>query len=50
MPALSAGDLVLFPSYLLHEVPLNQGEQRISISFNAIPDRLDNFGYAIRFS
>ena len=50
MPALSAGDLVLFPSYLLHEVPLNQGEQRISISFNAIPERLDNFGYAIRFS
>lgn len=50
MPSLSAGDLVLFPSYLLHEVPLNQGEQRISVSFNAIPERLDNFGYAIRFS
>lgn len=50
MPALSAGDLVLFPSYLLHEVPLNQGEQRISVAFNAIPERLDNFGYAIRFS
>jgi uncharacterized protein (TIGR02466 family) len=50
MPEISAGDLVLFPSYLLHEVPTNQGEQRISISFNAIPGRLDNFGYAIRFS
>jgi uncharacterized protein (TIGR02466 family) len=50
MPSLSAGDLVLFPSYLLHEVPLNQGDQRISIAFNAIPQRLDNFGYAIRFS
>lgn len=50
MPALSAGDLVLFPSYLLHEVPLNQGEQRISVAFNAIPERLDNFGYAVRFS
>lgn len=50
MPSLAAGDLVLFPSYLLHEVPLNQGEQRISVSFNAIPDRLDNFGYAVRFS
>jgi uncharacterized protein (TIGR02466 family) len=50
MPEISAGDLVLFPSYLLHEVPTNQGEQRISISFNAIPERLDNFGYAIKFS
>jgi uncharacterized protein (TIGR02466 family) len=50
MPEISAGDLVLFPSYLLHEVPTNQGEQRMSISFNAIPERLDNFGYAIRFS
>jgi uncharacterized protein (TIGR02466 family) len=50
MPQISAGDLVLFPSYLLHEVPTNQGEQRISISFNAIPERLDNFGYAIRFA
>jgi uncharacterized protein (TIGR02466 family) len=50
MPELSAGDLVLFPSYLLHEVPTNQGEQRISVSFNAIPSRLDNFGYAIRFA
>jgi uncharacterized protein (TIGR02466 family) len=50
MPEISAGDLVLFPSYLLHEVPTNQGEQRISISFNAIPRQLDNFGYAIKFS
>ncbi|MFG1480979.1 TIGR02466 family protein [Xanthobacter sp. V4C-4] len=50
MPQTNAGDLVLFPSYLLHEVPRNQGERRISIAFNAIPERLDNFGYAIRFS
>ena len=50
MPEITPGDLVMFPSYLLHEVPTNQGEQRISIAFNAIPDRLDNFGYAIRFS
>ena len=47
MPEISAGDLVLFPSYLLHEVPANQGEQRISIAFNAIPERLENFGYGI---
>ncbi len=50
MPEITPGDLVMFPSYLLHEVPINQGERRISIAFNAIPDRLDNFGYAIRFS
>lgn len=50
MPETKAGDLVMFPSYLLHEVPQNQGERRISVAFNAVPDRLDNFGYAIRFS
>jgi len=50
MPQTNAGDLVMFPSHLLHEVPVNQGARRISIAFNAIPDRLDNFGYAIRFS
>lgn len=50
MPEITPGDLVMFPSYLLHEVPTNQGEQRISIAFNAVPDRLDNFGYAVRFA
>lgn len=50
MPAITAGDLILFPSYLLHEVPINRGERRISVAFNAIPARLDSFGYAIRFS
>jgi uncharacterized protein (TIGR02466 family) len=50
MPKIAAGDLVLFPSYLLHEVPTNRGERRISVAFNAIPARLDSFGYAIRFS
>jgi uncharacterized protein (TIGR02466 family) len=48
LPQISAGDLVLFPSYLLHEVPENRGPQRISIAFNAIPDRLDSSGYTIR--
>jgi uncharacterized protein (TIGR02466 family) len=46
----NGGKWVLFPSYLLHEVPANQGEQRISIAFNAIPERLENFGYTIRFA
>lgn len=50
MPVTNAGDLVMFPSYLLHEVPVNRGERRISVAFNAIPERLDNFGYSIRFA
>jgi hypothetical protein len=49
-PAPSPGDMVLFPSYLMHAVPPNQGERRISLAFNAIPVRLDSWGYAIRFS
>jgi uncharacterized protein (TIGR02466 family) len=43
----SAGDLVLFPSHLLHSVPANAGSQRVSIAFNAIPDRLSAWGYEI---
>ncbi len=50
MPQANAGDMVLFPSYLLHEVPPNRGERRISVAFNAIPDRLDSWGYSVRFS
>src|SRR5262249_24796808 len=41
LPKITAGDLVLFPSYLLHEVPVNRGERRISVAFNAVPSRLD---------
>jgi uncharacterized protein (TIGR02466 family) len=48
-PPPSPGDLVLFPSYLLHAVPPNQGERRITMSFNAIPGGLDSWGYAIKF-
>jgi hypothetical protein len=44
------GDVVLFPSYLLHAVPTNPGERRISMAFNAIPARLDSWGYKISFS
>jgi hypothetical protein len=47
---LAPGDLVLFPSYLLHAVPPNQGERRITLSFNAIPGALDSWGYGIKFS
>jgi uncharacterized protein (TIGR02466 family) len=49
LPQISAGDLVLFPSYLLHEVPENRGPRRISIAFNAVPDRLDSSGYVVHF-
>lgn len=49
-PLPQPGDLVLFPSYLMHAVPPNEGEQRITMAMNAIPARLDSWGYAIQFS
>ncbi|MFN5687576.1 2OG-Fe(II) oxygenase family protein, partial [Bradyrhizobium sp.] len=49
LPEAEPGDLVLFPSYLYHEVPRNQGDQRITIAFNAIPDHLDCWGYRVSF-
>jgi uncharacterized protein (TIGR02466 family) len=48
-PAPEPGDLVLFPSYLMHAVPPNQGERRITLSFNAIPAQLVSWDYVIRF-
>jgi len=49
-PAPKPGDMVLFPSYLMHAVPPNQGERRITLSFNAIPAQLNSWGYVIRLS
>lgn len=49
-PVPSPGDMVLFPSYLMHAVPPNQGERRITMAFNAIPTRLESWGYQIKFS
>jgi uncharacterized protein (TIGR02466 family) len=49
-PAPQPGDVVLFPSYLMHAVPHNQGGRRVTLAFNAIPARLDSWGYLIRFS
>jgi uncharacterized protein (TIGR02466 family) len=46
-PEVAPGDLVLFPSYLLHEVPPNRGGLRITLAFNAIPSRLESWGYGI---
>jgi uncharacterized protein (TIGR02466 family) len=48
-PDPAPGDLILFPSSLLHEVPVNRGGLRVTLAFNAIPDRLDAWGYAITF-
>jgi len=49
-PAPAPGDVLLFPSYLLHAVPPNPGGRRITLSFNAIPGGLDAWGYAVKFS
>lgn len=49
-PAPQPGDIILFPSYVMHAIPPNQGERRISLAFNAIPARLDSWGYVVRFS
>jgi hypothetical protein len=49
-PQPDPGDIVLFPSYLMHAVPPNPGERRITLAFNAIPARLDSWGYTIGFS
>jgi uncharacterized protein (TIGR02466 family) len=48
-PAPEPGDLVLFPSYLMHAVPPNQGDRRITLSFNSIPAQLNSWGYVVRF-
>ncbi|MEO6278021.1 putative 2OG-Fe(II) oxygenase [Roseateles sp.] len=49
-PAPSPGDLILFPSYLMHAVPPNAGGRRISLAFNAIPTRLESWGYTLSFN
>ena len=49
-PAPNPGDLILFPSYLMHAVPPNAGGRRISLAFNAIPTRLESWGYTLSFS
>jgi uncharacterized protein (TIGR02466 family) len=49
-PPAEPGDVVLFPSYLLHAVPANLGPRRVSMAFNAIPTHLDSWGYRVSFS
>lgn len=49
-PAPAPGDMLLFPSYLMHAVPPNAGGRRISLAFNAIPTRLESWGYTLSFN
>lgn len=49
-PQPEPGDFVMFPSYLMHAVPPNPGARRITLALNAIPTRLDSWGYRIAFS
>ena len=49
-PQPEPGDLVMFPSFLMHAVPPNQGERRITMALNAIPAQLDSWGYTIKFA
>ncbi len=49
-PQPEPGDIVLFPSYLMHAVPGNNGARRITMAFNAIPTHLDSWGYRIAFT
>jgi hypothetical protein len=49
-PQPEPGDLVLFPSYLMHAVPTNPGPRRITMAFNAIPTHVDSWGYKITFN
>jgi hypothetical protein len=48
-PQPEPGDVVLFPSYLMHAVPPNPSERRLTMAFNAIPTQLDSWGYRITF-
>ena len=46
---LNRGDLILFPSYMLHAVPPNRGAERITIAMNALPHRLKSWDYEVQF-
>ncbi|MBD9357475.1 putative 2OG-Fe(II) oxygenase [Methylomonas albis] len=48
-PQPEPGDLVLFPSYLMHAVPPNAGERRLTLAMNAIPTQLNSWGYSVKF-
>lgn len=46
-PNVSEGDLILFPSFLLHEAPVNTSEkERIIVSFNILGEDVVNGYYS----
>lgn len=47
---MEKGDMLLFPSYMLHAVPRNEGGERVTIAFNAMPERLKSWDYEVKFS
>jgi hypothetical protein len=49
-PQPEPGDMVFFPSYLMHAVPANAGSRRITLALNAIPTHLDSWGYRVSFA
>lgn len=49
VPETDPGDMVLFPSFMLHEVPRNDGDVRMTVAFNAIPRRLKSWDYELSF-
>jgi uncharacterized protein (TIGR02466 family) len=46
-PVPDQGDILLFPSGLLHEVPQNLGQVRASLAFNAIPRQIRAWDYSL---
>ena len=46
---LSAGDMIIFPSFLMHGVSNQAKEIRTTIAFNALPERLKYREYEIGF-
>ncbi len=48
-PEPQPGDVVFFPSFLMHAVPPNHGDRRITLAMNAIPRSLDSWGYKVSF-
>ena len=48
-PVTKKGDAILFPSYLMHHVPANEGETRMTLAFNSVPETLDCNNYKLRF-
>jgi hypothetical protein len=50
IPETNQLDMILFPSYIKHSVDLMKvDEERVTLAFNAIPNKLSNGPYDIEF-